>query len=180
MLISSKKASIAVGNVITGIFNFLTIGIPEKWRIAGQSMNSDVFSTTKQGNIRWVDEGEVEHYIQSKDGLAFLRIIIKRDFKEFTKFKKSAKAIQKEKIMFSSHEALVYNYFERFLWKKREVLGIYFQCNETKRTVLIELVNGNSWIEEILSYLKDSQCHLSKNYEKALEGYSKEDFEHYT
>ncbi len=177
-----KKATIAVGNIITGVFNFMTISIPYNWRIASISMNSDVFSTMNQGNIKWVTEGEVEHFLQTREAKAAFRIKVKKGIKQKEKFK-SLKKLEKDKeVLVSTHNAQVFKYIERFLWQKRTVLGVLFQCSDTNRTILLEFINGDPWVEEILECLKESQCHLSKNFEKALSALDLEDdrFNNYT
>ena len=177
-----KKSAIAVGNIITGIYNFLIISIPFNWRIAEISMSSDVFYSIYQGNVKWVTEGEIEHLLQTRTATASFRIRIKRGLKDKNKFKNLKLLTSSQNVMFSTHKAEVYHYEEKFLWKKRNVLGVFFYCEDTQRTILIEFINGNSWIEEILDFQKESQCHLSKNFEQALNALDIDDerFKNYT
>ena len=177
-----KKSTIAVGNIITGVYNFLVIGIPLNWRITGISMNSDVFYSFDQGNIKWVAEGEIEHLLQTKTATASLRIKIKRGIKDKNKFKCLKNITPTENTLFFTHKAEIYNYIEKFLWKKRPVLGVFFQCTEKDRTILIEFINVNPWVSAIIECLREGQCHLSEKFEKALDALDMKDerFDDYT
>ena len=161
MHIEAKKTAIAVGNVMTGIYNFIVLGIPQQWRVLAVPMASDAFSTIKQGDVKWVTDGIVEHVIRTSDRSATLRIKIKRGIKEAKGFKELKNAVSNKEIRFNIHKASVYKYKTKRLWHTDDALGVHVNCPETGRSILVEFINGANWIEEVLEFLHESQCHVS-------------------
>jgi len=47
----SKLYTIADGNIITGVYNYIVVSLLLDWRIV-IPMNSDVFSSARQGDVK--------------------------------------------------------------------------------------------------------------------------------
>jgi hypothetical protein len=96
----NKLVTIAVGNIITGVYNYIVLSLPHDWRIIVIPMNSDVFSGVRQGNVKWVREGEVEHGIATPIGEIMLRLRIWPGYKDHRELKETRGAEKYMKLPF--------------------------------------------------------------------------------
>ncbi|GAY26398.1 conserved hypothetical protein [Desulfurococcaceae archaeon AG1] len=156
----SKNVTIAVGNIITGVYNYLVISIPIDWRIVVIPMNSDVFTSTRQGNVKWVKEGEVEHGLATPKGEIMLRIKIWPGFKEHWGIKDLRRVEKIYDLVISGHGAKAYIYRKRHGLRTTRTLGIHLYCGITDRTILIEFIGGEDWVDAVLNSIGGSMCHV--------------------
>lgn len=166
MFTESRKFTIAVGNPITGVYEFLTLAMPKEWKIIIMPMNSDVFSTVKQGDVKWVLEGEVEHGLKTPFGNIALYIKIKKGYNEPSRIKQFRNANKQFNTYFADHNAKAYVYSKRMGFKKLRVLGVHSYCGFTNRTIFIEFIGGEEWVDEVINHLKDSECHEKEHWQR--------------
>lgn len=155
-----KNVTIAVGNIITGVYNYMVLSIPMDWRVAVIPMNSDVFMSTRQGDVKWVREGEVEHGLITPMGEIMFRIKIWPGLKEQWKLKDLRKADKVYDLIISGHSAKAYIYRRRYGFKSSRTLGIHLYCGITDRTMLIEFIGGDDWVDSVLNIIRGSMCHV--------------------
>jgi hypothetical protein len=156
----NKLVTIAVGNIITGVYNYIVLSLPHDWRIIVIPMNSDVFSGVRQGNVKWVREGEVEHGIATPIGEIMLRLRIWPGYKDHRELKETRGAEKIYEATVSGHNAKAYIYKRRYWLKIHRVLGIHLYCSVTDRTMLIEFIGGGDWVDNVLRSIGGSQCHV--------------------
>lgn len=158
MRTSSKEVTLAVGNMITGVYNYIVLSIPLDWKIIVVPMDSDVFSSRRQGGVKWVREGEVEHGVSTPMGSIGVRVRIWPGRKDHGKLSREAEKIYELQI--SGHSGKAYVYRTRAGFKKHRTLGISFYCDVTDRSLLIEFVGGGEWVDAVLKSIGGSMCHV--------------------
>lgn len=140
--------TIAVGNGILGVYNFVVLAAPPDWRIVIMPMASDVFSHVDKEGVKWVRDGEIRHFVKAAGSIYELEIRVRPG--------KSIK-LSGEVAEFGGHEA-VYAVRREGLLKKSEALVLETYCPETDRTISIK-IKGKAAPLEIIKYLKYSKCH---------------------
>ncbi len=155
-----KSVTIAVGNIITGVYNYIVLSIPIDWRVAVIPMNSDVFASTRQGDVKWVKEGEVEHGLITPRGKIIFRIKIWPGLKEQRKIKDLGRAEKIYDLTISGHNAKAFIYRTRHGLRISRTLGIHLYCNVTDRTILLEFIGGEDWVDTVLNIIGGSMCHV--------------------
>jgi hypothetical protein len=157
------KVALAVGNALIGVYNFIVISIPQSWRIINMPMSSDVFSSISQGNVKWVRDGEVEHFINAPLGRIALRIKIWPGIKSVDKIKDYRKQFSEGNVKVGGHDGIFYKFKRKYLLiGERNVLAILAYCPITQRTLQIEFIGGEEWVDEVLNTLNESQCHINE------------------
>ncbi len=155
-----KLVTIAVGNIITGVYNYMVLSLPLDWRIEVIPMNSDVFASTRQGNVKWVREGEVEHGIATPLGEIMLRLKIWPSYKDHRSIRDFKNAEKIYEVTISGNNAKAYIHRKRYSLKLYRVLSIHLYCSVTDRTVLMEFIGGDDWVDGVLRSIGGSQCHV--------------------
>lgn len=140
--------TIAVGNSLLGVYNFLVLATPADWRIVVMPMASDVFSHTSVNGAKWVRDGEVKHFI--KAGRRFYDLEIRVRPGRRTRALGDAAEL-------GGHEARYY-VKEVGLLRRRKALVVEAYCPATDRTIELA-IKGDSAPLELLAYLKHSKCH---------------------
>lgn len=158
--IEPKSVTIAVGNIITGVYNYIVLSIPMDWRVIVIPMNSDVFSSTRQGDVKWVREGEVEHGLATPMGEMMFRIKIWPGFREQWRLKDLKRVEKVYELTISGHNAKAYIYRKRHGLRSSRTLGIYLYCGVTDRTLLIEFIGGDDRVDSVLNTIRGSMCHV--------------------
>lgn len=156
----SRSVTIAVGNIITGVYNYIVLSIPPDWRIVIIPMNSDVFSSTRQGEVKWVKEGEVEHGILTPMGEIMLRLKIWPGYRDHGRIREVRRAEKIYDLAIAGHSAKAYIYRKRLGFRNNRVLGIHLYCDVTDRTMLIEFIGGGDWVDKVLKNIGESMCHV--------------------
>lgn len=160
MSTESKLYTIAVGNIITGVYNYIVVSLPLDWRIVVIPMNSDVFSSARQGDVKWVRDGEVEHGIATPMGEIMFRLRVWPGYRDQERVRELRKAERVYEVTVSGHSARAYIYKKRYGLRSHRVLGIHLYCGVTDRTMLIEFIGGEGWVDRVLSTIGGSQCHV--------------------
>ncbi len=155
-----KSVTIAVGNIITGVYNYIILSIPMDWRVAVIPMSSDVFTSTRQGDVKWVREGEAEHGLITPMGEIMFRIKIWPGFREQWRLKDLRRVEKVYGLTISGHDAKAYIYRRRYGLRSLRILGIYLYCGVTDRTILIEFIGGDVWVDRVLDSVRGSMCHV--------------------
>ncbi|CCC80791.1 hypothetical protein [Thermoproteus tenax] len=140
--------TIAVGNSILGVYNFIVLAAPPDWKLIIMPMASDIFSYVSKDGAKWVRDGEVKHFI--KGGREFFELEIK--VKPGNKARAAGSAVE-----FGGHSG-VYSVAEEGLIKRKKALIIEAYCPETDRTITIK-IKGERAPLEVLKYVKFSRCH---------------------
>lgn len=148
-----KSVTIAVGNIITGVYNYMVLSIPMDWKVAVIPMSSDVFTSTRQGDVRWVKEGEVEHGLITPRGEIMFRIKIWPGFREQRKIKDLGRAERIYDLIVSGHSAKAFIYRTRHGLRSSRTLGIHLYCSVTDRTILQEFIGGEDWVDTVLNII---------------------------
>ncbi|MGC9009811.1 MAG: hypothetical protein ACP5I7_04260 [Sulfolobales archaeon] len=154
------KSTIALVNMIFGAYNFIVLSHPDDWRIAPSSYSSEIFESISQNNVRWVRRGLAEHNIYTNKEIVGLRIEIWGGRKESREIKSLKKLTRlSTTAVVNGHLAEIYLGEERRSNQLFKRLSIYFYCDKTDRTILLEFI-GKTDINRILEHIKDSQCHI--------------------
>ncbi|MEM0365781.1 MAG: hypothetical protein QXD80_00535 [Acidilobaceae archaeon] len=157
----STKSSIAAGNIIVGVYNFIVLSHPETWRIIPLPGSSESLSFTSQGKVKWVTRGIAENGIRTPNGVIGLRIRVWPGLKKASDFKELNRAFHRRAVKLGGHEANAYIYIDSGWFKPtNRVLAILTYCNYTNRSLLIEFIGGGEWVDEIISYISESECHV--------------------
>ncbi len=155
------KVTLAVGNALFGVYNFLVISIPQSWRVINTPMTSDVLSSTSQGKVKWVRDGEIEHFVSTPLGNISMRIKIWPGVRPLNKIKDYSKQFEEGNTNVGKHKAIYYKFRRRYFRKgDYNVLAVYTYCEITERTILLEFIGGEEWVNSVLATLRESQCHL--------------------
>jgi len=104
----SKLYTIAVGNIITGVYNYIVVSLPLDWRIVVIPMNSDVFSSARQGDVKWVGDVEVEHGIATPMGEVMFRLRVWPGYRDQERVRELRKAERVYELTVSGHSAGAY------------------------------------------------------------------------
>ncbi|MEM1610587.1 MAG: hypothetical protein QXQ57_02940 [Sulfolobales archaeon] len=123
-------------------------------------MNSDVFASTRQGSVKWVREGEVEHGIATPLGEIMLMLKIWPGYRDHRSMKDLRNAERVYEVTILGHNAKAYIYRKRYGFKIHRVLGIHLYCSVTDRTMLVEFIGGGDWVDGVLRSIGGSQCHV--------------------
>ncbi|MEM1596970.1 MAG: hypothetical protein QXP31_00325 [Pyrobaculum sp.] len=135
--------TIAVGNRVLGLYNFLVLVAPPRWRVVIMPMASDVFRHREINGAKWVRDGEVMHFIHDGSDTYVLKIAAKPG-------KKKAEG---RPILINSHEG----YYKVEEKKGRLKVEVVFYCDVTDRTVKITFENLKDL--DVLNYIGMSRCH---------------------
>ncbi|MEM0462616.1 MAG: hypothetical protein QXS00_00900 [Pyrobaculum sp.] len=135
--------AIAVGNRLLGLYNFLVLTTPPGWRVVIMPMASDVFRHVEIGDVKWVKDGEVMHFLRDGDGAYPLKISAKP----------GKKRLDGERVIINGHEG-VYRVKEK---KGRLSLELSFYCDVTDRTLKITVEDLKDL--SLLKYIVYSRCH---------------------
>lgn len=154
------RSTIAVGNIVVGVYNFIILGHPLTWKIIPLPSASESFSFTRQGEVKWVRRGVAEHGVKTPNGTIGLKISVWPGKKKTEEFKELKNATMKGITRLGGHEALVFSHVDKKLFRKIRVLSILSYCDVTDRTLLIQFLEGGEWMEEVIPHLEGSQCHL--------------------
>ena len=154
------KSTIAVGNIVVGVYNFVVLSHPESWRLIPLPSASESFSFTRQGDVKWVTRGIAEHGIRTPRGVIGLRIEVWPGKREPSSFKDLKRASSLGEVAFGAHRARVYEYTRRSFLTSTRVLALLVYCEYTDRSLLIEFIGGDEWVREVLGYLGGSECHV--------------------
>ncbi|MGC8973924.1 MAG: hypothetical protein ACP5KY_06930 [Thermoproteus sp.] len=140
--------TIAVGNSILGVYNFVVLAAPPDWKVVVMPMASDVFSHVTRDGAKWVRDGEVKHFV--KAGSKFYELEIR--VRPGDRLSREGSPVE-----FGGHRGL-YKVGREGLLRKSDVLIVEVYCPETDRTISVKL-RGDGAPLEILRYLKYSRCH---------------------
>lgn len=135
--------TIAVGNRVLGLYNFLVLVTPPRWRVVIMPMASDVFRHREVNGAKWVREGEVMHFIHDGADAYVLKISVKP----------GKKRVEGQPILINGHEG----YYKAEERKGRLSVEVGFYCDVTDRTVKIRLENLKNL--DVLNYVGMSRCH---------------------
>ncbi len=154
------KSTIAAGNIIVGVYNFVVLSHPDNWRIIPLPASSESFSFVKQGDVKWVSRGVAEHGIRTPQGVIGLKIEVWPGRRDHSSFKELRNASERGKIRFGTHEARAYVYTRRGFFTSSRILALLVYCEYTDRSLLIEFIGGGDWVDEVLEYVGGSECHV--------------------
>lgn len=154
------KSTIAVGNIVVGVYNFVVLSHPENWRLIPLPASSESFSFMKQGDVKWVTRGVAEHGIRTPNGIIGLKVEVWPGRRDASSFRELRSADKLGVVQFGSHQASAYTYVRKSWFSKTRILAVLVYCEYTDRSLLIEFIGGDKWVDEILGYLEGSECHV--------------------
>ncbi len=154
------KSTIAAGNIVVGVYNFVVLSHPSDWRIIPLPASSESFSFTRQGDVKWVSRGVAEHGVRTPHGVIGLRIEVWPGRRDRSSLKELRNASERGRVKFGVHEAEVYVYTEKSFFTSSRVLALLVYCEYTNRSLLIKFIGGGDWVDEVLEYVGGSECHV--------------------
>jgi hypothetical protein len=114
----------------------------------------------RQGDVKWVTRGVAEHGIRTPRGVIGLKIEVWPGRRDPSSFKELRNASERGVVKFGAHEAKVYSYTRRGFFTSSRVLALLVYCEHTDRSLLIEFIGGEGWVDEVLEYVGGSECHV--------------------
>jgi hypothetical protein len=154
------KSTIAAGNIVVGVYNFVVLSHPDNWRIVPLPASSESFSFTRQGDVKWVSRGVAEHGIRTPQGIIGLKIEVWPGRRDRVSFKELRNASERGRVRFGAHEAKAYVYTKKGFFTSSRILALLVYCEYTDRSLLIEFIGGGEWVDEVLEYVGGSECHV--------------------
>lgn len=136
--------AIAVGNRLFGPYNFIVLKAPPDWRIVIMPMASEVFRHREVNGVKWVRDGEVMHFIKDGSESYVLRV----------KIRPGRRLRGGSSLYVNGHPGV---YEVRQGRDGRLTLRLQFYCNQTDRTIALELEGLRDLSP--LGFLAGSQCH---------------------
>lgn len=135
--------TIAVGNRVLGLYNFLVLVAPPRWRIVIMPMASEVFKHREVNGAKWVRDGEVMHFVYDGSEAYVLKITVRP----------GRKKMEGRPIIVNGHEG----YYKTEEKNGRVRVEMAFYCDVTDRTVKIRLEDLKDL--DVLNYIGMSKCH---------------------
>lgn len=157
-----KGFTIAAGNPLLGVSNFLVITLPDDWSVKLSELPSEVNNSVLVGNVKWVTDGYAYHYIYNNDHAYQLKIRIHRFQKETQVIQ--GKILESGEFKIASHKAS-YNLISKdigFIKKQTvQVLYVHFYCENTNRTIELEITGKDisNELKNLVINFQESICH---------------------
>lgn len=131
---------LAIHNTLLGVFNYLVLNLPPKWRLKSGDIPSEMSSSTKIGEVRWVREGVSVNYVYQDENALRLVVNIREKMKPS---KLVLRGILYDKIVnVNGHQGrAVAGRVTRGLRRKKhlEYLRFEFYCHVTNRSIELSL-----------------------------------------
>lgn len=158
--------AIAVSNPLLGVFNYIVLRLPIGWRVKSGDFPSEVYSSTKKDDIRWVTEGEATHYVYSDERREALRLTIHITGKprKLRRDKKRATVTHQGISSIHGHAAdYVIGHIRRGFFKPKtyDYLQMASYCDITGRNIELRLEGSCSSesLKTLVTKLQLAQCH---------------------
>ena len=156
---------ISANNILFGSTRFLTLALPDGWRITRSYLPPDVHSNVRHGDLLWVEAGQTDQivYHPLRKIALDLTIVMKRGKREGLKTK-GVEVHSQGSLMINGHEASYYvgEVGVGFLKKKlARTLCLSFHCSELGRTIMISFTGAcqEAALLEIFESLSGLKCH---------------------
>jgi ribosomal protein L9 len=157
-----KGFTIAAGNPLLGISNFLVITLPDDWNIKVGELPTEVNNSVLIGNVKWVTDGYAYHYIYNNEHAYQLKIKVHKSQKESQAVQ--GKVLESGEVKIASHKAY-YNLINKdvgFIKKQAiQILYIRFYCENTNRTIELEITGKDisDELKNLVVNVQESICH---------------------
>jgi len=156
---------IAASNFLFGVANFLTLTLPEPWRLGRGISPPEVNSYTRRGDLLWVTSGRTSHIVFDEDRKIGLELLVSISKGKRGEFKPRIGVVSAQGVTHAGgHEAAyVLGETKVGLFKKRtiKILQLSFYCDKTERTITLTLTGdcaGDDLIQ-ILEVIPRLECH---------------------
>ncbi len=156
-----KGFTIAAGNPLLGVSNFLVITLPDDWSIRISELPTEVNNSVLIRNVKWVTDGYAYHYIYNNNHTYQLKIKVHKSQKESHTH---GKVLESGEFKIASHKAF-YTLVSKSIGivKKQDIqiLYVHFYCEHTDRTIELE-ITGKNVIDEaknLITNFQESICH---------------------
>jgi len=153
-------------NPITGPVVFVTLALPEPWRITRATVTPDVQTTIRQGDRQWVASGETRHVVFDRArrlrGELVVRITSGRPRRMSAPLAEAAAAGS----MTAGGHVAQFQYGRRregIVFRRLVPAGrVQHYCDQTKRTILVELSGSldEGELRALVDSLGDLECHV--------------------
>lgn len=155
--------AVAVHNTLLGVFNYIVLNLPARWRLKPSDFPSEMYSSTKVDGVRWVRDGSSVNYVYDEENA--LRLSIKVHEKPtHAESEYDIDVSDDRSVTVNGHTArILTGRIGRGILRKKqaEYLRMVLYCAVTKRTV--DLVMEGRCTDDSLIALTDtiqhSKCH---------------------
>lgn len=157
--------TISTGNVVLGVFRYITLTLPQEWIIKKSELASEINYSVEHNGVRWVLEGESHHYLVNLFRGDMYQLNIK--CRKITNLNMSVPSgVEDHSTGFTTlagHGCFFIIGLKKvgLLRKDRmRFVKLMFNCDETKRLIEIEMLGkGPSDLGDLLEVIRNSRCH---------------------
>ena len=161
---SETRFVLAIHNTLLGVFNYLVLNLPPRWRLKSGDIPTEMSSSAKVGEVRWVREGVSVNYVYDDENALRLVVDVREKIKQDKSVSRGIRILHDKFVNVNGHQGhVIVVRVTRGVWKKKhlEYLRFQFYCSVTKRS--IELVLEGRCAENSLIALGEaiqrSTCH---------------------
>ncbi|MCS7118127.1 MAG: hypothetical protein NZ957_05025 [Thaumarchaeota archaeon] len=153
-----NRFELFTGNIVIGTYRFVNLVLPDGWAVQRSRAPSDVYYTGVVQGKAWVTEGYAHYYLTN---------LVTGDRSDlYLEVKKGIKGLdvagQAGLKSFSGHPATIkWRSYATGIFRKREVKEVVITtvCDQTSRTISIQLVSQEELPREVVDTLLESECH---------------------
>jgi len=164
MEVETKDYLIAASNILFGVTNFLTLALPEPWRLGRGTSPPEVDSYTRRGDLLWVTSGRTSHIVFDEDRRIGLELLV-NIHKGKKRFEPRISEVSAQGVTHAGGHEAAYALGETriglFRKKVTKILQLSFYCDETGRTITLTLVGdcAEEDLLQILGLIPRLECH---------------------
>jgi hypothetical protein len=156
---------VSARNILFGLTRFLTLTLPDAWRMRQSYLEPDVHSNIRRGEATWVEAGQADQivYHPARKVALDLTVSVKRGQREALRTKDAV--VHRSGACTVNGHAAAYVLGEArvgFLGRRRaRTLRVGVHCPELNRTIALHFTGAceESDLLEIFACLPASRCH---------------------